>query len=140
MKLFTDKPIWNNAIVLLRIWCGILFIYYGKSFIHPDKLQSFADWLKEMTIPFPLLSAYISKGTEFIGGIFLIIGFLTRPVCFLLTINMTIATFIANKGDLLINAQSSFLLLLIVLTIFLSKQSILSVDNLLQKRQKKNGT
>ncbi len=140
MKLLNDKPIWKNAIVLLRIWCGIIFIYYGKSFIHPDKAQSFADWLKEMNIPFPLLSAYLAKGVEFIGGCFLAIGFLTRPICLLLTINMTIATFVANKGDLLVNAQGSFLLLLIVLTIFLLGQDTLSVDNLLLKRQKKNGT
>jgi putative oxidoreductase len=138
MKLFSDKPIWKNAITLLRVWCGIIFIYYGKSFIHPDKVQNFADWLKEINIPFPLLSAYISKGTEFIGGIFLIPGFLTRPVCFLLIINMTIATFVANKGDLLNHGQGSFLLLLIVVTIFLSEQSTLSADNLLLNRKKKN--
>ncbi len=140
MKLFTDKPIWKNSIILLRIWCGILFIYYGKSFIYPDKVQSFAVWLREMDILLPLLFAYISKGTELIGGFFLIVGFLTRPICFLLSINMTIATFVANKGDLLENAQGSFLLLIIMMTILLSEQSTLSVDNLLRNRQEKNGT
>jgi putative oxidoreductase len=139
MKLFSEKPIWKNAIVLLRIWSGIIFIYYGKSFIHPDKVQSFANWLKEMSIPFPLLLAYISKGAEFIGGFFLIVGFLTRPVCLLLAVNMTVATFVANKGDLLENAQGSFLLLIIVITIFLLGQSTLAVDNLLLRRRKKNG-
>jgi putative oxidoreductase len=138
MNLFSNKPICKNSLVLLRIWCGIIFIYFGKSFIHPDKLHSFADWLKEMSIPFSLFLAYISKGTEFIGGFFLVIGFLTRPVCLLLAINMTVATFVANKGDLLENAQGSFLLLLIVLTIFLSGQGTLSVDNLVLKRKRKN--
>lgn len=140
MNLFSNKPIWKNAIVLLRIWSGIVFIYYGKSFIHIEKVQSFSDWLKEMNIPLPLLLAYISKGTEFIGGFFLIVGFLTRPVCLLLTVNMTLATFVANKGDLLENAQGSFLLLLIVLTIFLLGQGTLSVDNLILKRKRKNDT
>ena len=140
MSLFSNKPIWKNAIVLLRIWSGIVFIYYGKSFIHTEKVQSFSDWLKEMNIPFSLLLAYISKGIEFIGGFFLIVGFLTRPVCVLLAINMTVATFVANKGDLLENAQGSFLLLLIVLTIFLLGQSTLSVDNLILKRKWKNDT
>ena len=140
MELLNDKPIWKNAIVLLRIWCGILFIYYGKSFLYPDKVQSFAEWLKDMSIPFPLISAYLAKGVEYIGGCFLIIGFLIRPVCLLLAINMTVATFVANKGDLLENAQGSFLLLLIMLTLLLSEQSTLSVDNFLRTRQKKNGT
>jgi hypothetical protein len=47
MSLFSNKAIWKNAIVLLRIWSGIVFIYYRKSFIHPDKVQSFADGLKK---------------------------------------------------------------------------------------------
>jgi hypothetical protein len=70
MNLFSNKPIWKNANVLLRIWSGIVFIYYGKSFIHPDKVQSIADWLKEINITFSLFLEYISKRTEYIGGFF----------------------------------------------------------------------
>jgi uncharacterized membrane protein YphA (DoxX/SURF4 family) len=78
MSLFSNKAIWKNAIVLLRIWSGIVFIYYPNHLFILKRCKVFADWLKEMNMPFSLFLAYISKGTEFIGEFFLIIGFLTR--------------------------------------------------------------
>lgn len=132
MKLLNHKIQWDDSLIILRVWTGILFIYTGKSFFDHASIEHFADLLSQMKIPYPLFSAYLSKGTEFIGGILLCIGLFTQPVCLLHIVNMAIATFIAKKGDIFESGQTPFLLLLIVLTIFLSKK-FLSLDNLIFK-------
>ena len=32
--LFTREPVWTNAIFLLRVWVGVIFIRYGLSLLH----------------------------------------------------------------------------------------------------------
>jgi uncharacterized membrane protein YphA (DoxX/SURF4 family) len=138
--LLGQQAIWNNAIVLLRIWVGVIFVYHGVSIFHPNSMQSFAAQLETENIPFPLLSAWLCKASEFFGGIFLIVGFLKRPACFLLIIDMAIATFVAGNGELLQNGRTPFILLICCLIIFLSSSDKLSIDWLLFRKQIKTRT
>ena len=135
--LFDQQAIWNNAVFLLRVWVGAIFIRYGLSIWHQSNIYDFADTLKTVNIPFPILSAYLCKSTEFLGGIFLVIGFLKRPACIFLIIDMTVATFIFHKGLLLQNGMTTFLLLICCLTILLSPSDKLSIDWLICKNKRK---
>src|SRR5271154_5874922 len=123
--LFSRSALWSNSICLLRIWCGIIFIRYGLSILHSDSVEDFANTLKTANIPFPLLSGYLCKSTEFFGGIFLVIGFLVRPACIFLIIDMAVATFIFHHGHVLNNGLTTFLLLICVVNIFFSNQDFL---------------
>src|SRR5688572_5477820 len=96
--IFNQQAIWNNPILLLRIWVGVIFITHGLSIWDQSSMQRFADTLKTENIPFPVLSAWLCKALEFFGGIFLILGFLKRPACIFLMINMAVATFVVGKG------------------------------------------
>lgn len=138
--LLGQQAIWNNAIVLLRIWVGVIFVYHGISIFDADKIQSFARQLEADNIPFPLLSAWLCKTSEFFGGIFLIAGFLKRPACLFLIFNMAIATFVAGNGELLQNGRTPFILLICCLIIFLSSSDKLSIDWLLFRKQIKTRT
>jgi putative oxidoreductase len=120
--IFNKSPIWSNAISLLRIWCGTIFIRYGYSILHTDSLYDFAGTLQSANFPFPLLSAYLCKSTEFFGGILLVVGFLIRPICFFLIIDMIAATFFFHHSHILNNGLTTFLLLLCLLK-YLFKQS-----------------
>jgi putative oxidoreductase len=135
--LFEQQAIWNNAIFLLRVWVGVIFIRYGLSIWHQSNMQDFADTLKTVNIPIPILSAYLCKSTEFFGGVFLVIGFLKRPACIFLIIDMTVATFVFHKGLLLQNGMTTFLLLICCLTILLSPSGKLSIDWLISKDRNK---
>jgi len=42
-----------------------------------------------------------AKATEFFGGLFLLLGFLKRPACIFLIIDMAVATFVVGKGHLM---------------------------------------
>jgi putative oxidoreductase len=131
--LFGQKALWTNSIFFLRVWVGIVFVRYGLSLFHNSSMLDFASTLKTVNIPFPNLSAYLCKATEFFGGLFLILGFLKRISCFFLIIDMTVATFIFHKGLLLQNGMTTFLLLICCLTILISVTDKLSVDWLILK-------
>ncbi len=129
--LFSQDALWTNAILLLRVWVGVIFVCYGVSLFHIAAMTDFADTLNSVNIPFPILSAYLSKSTEFFGGICLIIGFLRRPACILLVMDMTVATFVFHRGLLLQNGMTTFLLLICCLTILLATSDQLTVDRLI---------
>lgn len=136
--LFGQKALWPNATLLLRVWMGIIFVRYGLSLFHESNILDFADALKTVNVPFPLLSAYLCKTTEFFGGFFLLLGFLKRISCSFLIIDMSVATFIFHKGLLLQNGMTTFLLLICCLTILLSASDKLSIDWLIMKYKLKN--
>ena len=135
--IFSQQAIWYNAIFLLRAWVGVIFIYHGLSVLHQSNVQDFAKYLRDLNIPLPLLNAWLCKITEFFGGIFLLIGFLKRPACIFLIIDMAVATFAAGKGDLLQEARTPFILLVCCLTILLSAPDKLSADWLIFKKIQK---
>ena len=135
--IFNQQAIWNNAIFLLRVWIGVIFIRYGLSIWHQSNMLDFANTLQTINIPFPLLSAWLCKSTEFFGGIFLVLGFLKRPACVFLIIDMSVATFVFHKGLLLQNGMTTFLLLICCLTILLSPSDKLSIDWLISKVRNK---
>ena len=137
--IFDKSAIWKNVICLLRIWCGIIFIRYGLSVLHIVSIVDFANTLQTVNIPFPLLSAWLCKSTEFFGGILLVIGFLKRPACIFLIVDMAVATFVFHHGHVLNNGLTTFLLLLCLLTIFFSETDYLCIDYFIEnKNQKKN--
>jgi uncharacterized membrane protein YphA (DoxX/SURF4 family) len=129
-----QQAIWNNAIVLLRVWVGVIFVYHGLSIFNSGNMQSFAKLLETENIPFPILSAWLCKSSEFIGGIFLIAGFLKRPASLFLIIDMAIATFVAGNGELLQNGRTPFILLVCCLIILLSSPDKWSIDSLLFRK------
>ena|SRR5687767_7415497 len=133
--VFNPEPIWSNSIVLLRVWVGVIFITHGLSIFNPGSMQGFADSLESENIPFPVLNAWLCKSSEFFGGICLILGFLKRPACLFLIINMAVATFVAGNGELLQNGRTPFILLICCIIILLSSSDKLSIDWLIYKNK-----
>lgn len=87
---------WHRSewgVFFLRLTLGIIFFMHGSQKVlgwfggHP--LAESAAGMVKMGIALPL--AYLSILTEFIGGILLIIGALTRVVGIALIINMAVA-------------------------------------------------
>jgi uncharacterized membrane protein YphA (DoxX/SURF4 family) len=129
--LLKFDAIWKNAICILRIWVGVIFIWYGHNFYDATKKHSFASFLNGYHVPFPLLSAYISKTFEFFGGLCLAAGLFTRIACFFMIINIAVATFVTQKSDLFGDAIHTFLLLIICTVIFFSELDKLTLDRII---------
>jgi putative oxidoreductase len=135
--LFRPDAIWTNAICILRIWVGIIFIWYGRNFYDTTKIHGFANFLDGYHVPFPLFSAYLSKTFEFFCGLCLVVGLFTRIACIFMVINMAVATFVTQRSDLFGEAIHTFLLLLICVVIFFSTLDKFTLESQIRAKIKK---
>lgn len=83
---------------LLRLAFGYeLFDAAGHTALHPaEGIPGYADWLKSLSFPFPIVSATLSAYTEFIGAILMVIGFKTRWAAAALAINFALAILVGH--------------------------------------------
>jgi len=76
------------ALVALRLTLGIIFIGHSSHKVY-GHLHDYANFMTSLGIPAWL--GYVSAFTEFLGGILLIMGSLTRAAAFALVVDMTVA-------------------------------------------------
>ncbi|HMD53393.1 MAG TPA: DoxX family protein, partial [Phycisphaerae bacterium] len=93
-------------------------------------------------IPFPVFNAWFVSGLECFGGLFLLFGFLSRPIAFMLTIDMIVA-YLAVPDDRVkffhaftdpdsFTAADPFIFLLASVLVLCFGPGIFSVDGLLK--------
>lgn len=92
---------WNIYLLIARLWLGYSMIMGGQSILNFFSSQAerdfFQNWFgNELGFPFPLVMAFLAKGTEFAGGILLCLGLFTRVAASLVAFVMLIATLVAN--------------------------------------------
>ena len=136
-RLLSFSPFGIDSLAIIRIFTGILILLHGKMVFDSQIMNGMAESLsKDMGMPFPLLMAYLAKGSEFFGGLLLALGFLTRFVTIPLTITMTVAAFVAHHGQITGDGEHAFLFLLIFAVFFFIGSGKWSVDYLLKRRMK----
>lgn len=95
---------WNILLLLIRLWLAFVMIKNGNSVMgiitSPDEREFFRKWFgEELHFPFPVLMAFLAKGSEFIGGILLAPGLFTRISAAFVAFTMLVATLSANLGE-----------------------------------------
>lgn len=92
-----SKPLTWLGPLAARLVVGWVFLWsgWGKLVNLPQITQNFAEW----GIPFPSIMTPFVAGVEFIGGIFLLLGLLTRIVGPMLVVVMIVATVSAKWGQ-----------------------------------------
>ena len=124
------------APLFARIVTGWVFLWsgWGKLNNLPAVTENFVGW----GIPFPHILTPFVSGVEFFGGIFLILGFLTRISAGALGVTMIVAIISAKWSDvdsletLLGFEEVSYLALFLWLAI--AGAGCVSVDRFLEKR------
>jgi putative oxidoreductase len=85
------------AIVRVGIGLGLAFGHgYGKIFENgfgPN--ADLVSGIGDMGFPAPIVFAWLAALAEFVGGLLLAVGLLTRPVALVIAVNMAVAAFIA---------------------------------------------
>jgi putative oxidoreductase len=134
----TSPTLVNISVLLLRCTVGILLFVAGSGKIFgwfggygmTATLQGYS----KMGFSAPL--AYLSMFTEFLGGLLLVTGLLTRPAAFALMINMLVATIVSLPGGFMgpTGAQTPFIFLMIDIAILLTGPMTFSLDTLIFRK------
>lgn len=128
----TNSTALNTGILLLRIMSGMILFVAGAGkvmgwfggFGMSATLQIF-----QSNMGLSAFWCYVSCYTELIGGLLIMIGLLTRPAAFALTINMLVATlFVGFKNFFMGGAAYPCLLMVIYIVILLTGPMAFSLD------------
>lgn len=129
-------------LLAMRLTWGYDFYFYGKGKLVEH--QNFVEVLTGLNIPFPEFNAWFVAGVETFGGIFLMLGLLSRPWALALTINMIVAYFsVESDRNTILNyfedynpffAATPFFNLQIAVIVLAFGPGFFSLDALLKKK------
>ena len=129
-KFFSSQPLWlNSGLLIIRLITGAFMIYHGWEVFDAQKMNGYAKWMTDLGFPAPALMAYLGKGSELVGGILLLIGWLTRPAAILLGITMIAVAFGMGHGKIFTDDQHPFLFVVISLLFVFTGAGRYSVDH-----------
>lgn len=96
--------------------------------------EKFLMGVTSLGFPLPIVFAWAAALSEFLGGIFLALGFLTRPVAILLSITMLVAAFGVHLSDPWDIKESSLIYLVISLVFACRGAGRFSIDAFFNKK------
>jgi putative oxidoreductase len=100
-----QKKVWTVLLLLIRVWLGYRMITASLSSVtgmltSEKERLFFIKWFgEELHFPFPLVMAFLAKGSELAGGFLLLIGLFSRVSASLIAFTMLVATLTANMGS-----------------------------------------
>ena len=87
------------APLVLRLFVAFVLIYGTfDNVVSQERMQEFRDFLAQNGFPFPLASAYLSAWAQFLTGLLLLVGFLTRPAATIVVVNFLVALVMVHAG------------------------------------------
>ncbi len=125
------------APLILRVMAGIVMAAHGWQKLQGGPANFGSQALANLGVPLPVFMGYVVTFVEFIGGILLIVGLISRVAALILAIEMVFTTllvkinvgFIAPPGSGA-GAELDLILLAAFLTILLVGPGRLSLDEL----------
>lgn len=126
----------NVGLLLLRLAVGGCIAAHGFQKLS-DGVSNFAAGLERNGMPAPEIMAWLSVLSEWVGGIFIAVGFLTRLAAIPLVINMAVAVLLVHRHAYFLPAGMEYALNLGVtyLVIALLGPGKFSLDRLIFAKQ-----
>ena len=141
MDARSTSAVHDLGLLLIRIMLGVVFMFHGGQklfgWFDGPGMEGYIKMIEGMEqVPMPKVSAYLSACTEFIGGLLLLVGFLTRLVAIPLVINMLAAVYLVHRTAFSGPSGMEFPLTLAVVTagIALTGAGCFSIDGCLWRR------
>jgi putative oxidoreductase len=131
----------DAGLLVLRAGIGLMLaIGHGLAKVYADghmgPSQPFIAGVGDMGFPAPLLFAWCATLAEFLGGLLLALGLLTRPAALFVAFNMAVAAFVAQLHQPLFGPGSKelpLLYLLPALALMLTGAGRYSFDRLIRR-------
>ena len=104
------------SLAFLRVVLGIVFLYHGYlKLFAPNVFSGTMQFFTSMGLPLPFYSALLASVVEFAGGLFLVLGLITKWSSFVIALEMLVAFFAVHlkNGLLVSNNGYEFVLVLI---------------------------
>ena len=100
------------GLTVLRIFVGIIFAAHGSQklfrWFGGGGLAGTAQWMESIGLAPGMLMAVLAGGTEFLGGLALIIGLLARPAALGLSFTLLVAIFSVHISNGLFMANNGY--------------------------------
>lgn len=100
------------AFLALRLPLGIIFAAHGAQklfgWFGGYGLQGTGQWMASIGLEPGVLMAALAGSAEFFGGLFLILGLLTRPAALVLALTMLVAIFSVHIGNGLFMSNNGY--------------------------------
>ncbi|WP_338876067.1 DoxX family protein [Spirosoma sp. SC4-14] len=137
MNFFTAAGLFRESgLTLIRIVLGIFLIYHGWEVFDPAQMKEYAAWDTFRQSASPLFMVYLGKGSEFVSGLLLLVGFLTRIGCLIVIGTMLYIVFFIGHGKIFYEDQHPFLFALLALVFFFYGPGPWSLDALFWKNNR----
>jgi putative oxidoreductase len=123
----------NAGLTLLRIFAGVaMMLGHGLGKLPPS--EQFIERTGAMGFPVPIFFAWAAALSEFLGGAFLALGFLTRVASFMIICVMLTALLGVHYNDPFNRQELAFLYLFIALAFMLKGANDWSIDAFLRRK------
>ncbi len=103
MNPITKDKATSAGLLILRLFLGLGLVAHGLQKFMEFGMTGFAGYLEKLGAPAPYASAWLSAGTELIGGALIAAGLFTRLAAIPLALNMTVAALLAHSGYFITN-------------------------------------
>lgn len=117
----------DAALLLLRIWFGLtLALAHGLGKV--TGLDQFTAGVTQMGFPAPGLLALLAALSEFLGGLLLAVGLLTRPAAIMILTTMLVAALKVHAADPFMKKELAFAMAIVAAAILLAGPGRYSLD------------
>jgi putative oxidoreductase len=87
------------APLILRLFLAFVLVYGTQDNVfHGERMEEFRGFLAQNGFPWPMASAYLSAYAQFLTGILLALGLLTRPAAAVVVVNFVVALFMVHRA------------------------------------------
>jgi putative oxidoreductase len=144
------KPILNFAHTLLQFckhleWLPPLLarivlaaVFIGSGWGKMQDIPKVVEFFSDLGIPAPNFQAHLVAGTEFVGGILILLGLFSRLASIPLSITMVVALVTAKSEDIEsfsdLAGTTEFLYILLFFFIIFCGPGLVSLDTVLRKK------
>jgi putative oxidoreductase len=127
----------NLGLAIIRVVTGLALCVVFEKVLPRDGVWGPQPWfvedVAEMGFPAPSFFAWCAALSEFVGGILLVLGLMTRPAAFFNAITTFVAAFLFHKGDVSGSGLLATLFFALSSAICFTGPGSLSVDSLLTR-------